>query len=208
MGERRLAMMVSLVGLAAACGSNNNRPAPVVASAGCSADSECAGRGGVCVSGVCQQCRSGAECRGGACVDNRCVASPAPVAETSDTVAVRPAEGASACFEHVRFAFDDATLSEAARAALQRTADCIRRERGRRYVLLGHADARGTVEYNLALGHRRAQAVLNYLIALGVDRAQVAASSVGSEHATGTDEEGWARDRRVEHTDRGASTRR
>jgi len=191
--------------LALACSRASEAPT-TVANAGCSADSECASRGGgVCVAGACQQCRTDAECRGGVCRQNRCDAAPA---RQTEGVVVRPEEGRSSCFERVYFAFDDSALSEETRRSLQETAARLQREPGRRFVLMGHADPRGSVEYNLALGHRRAQAVLNYLTALGVARDQLAASSAGSEYASGEDEAGWARDRRVEYSDRGASQSR
>lgn len=195
-----------VVSMVMGCGRSAT-PQRTLAHAGCNADSECASRGGgVCVAGVCQPCRSDADCGGGAtCRQNRCeTAAPRDV----EGVVVQAEDGRRSCFEQVYFAFDDATLSEAARRSLQETAECLRRQPGRRFVLTGHADPRGTVEYNLALGHRRAQAVLNYLMALGVPSEQLVASSVGSEYAQGQDEEGWARDRRVEYQDRNASQSR
>ncbi|MFO0604837.1 MAG: OmpA family protein [Polyangiales bacterium] len=190
--------------LALGC-ARSSPPAPTVAHAGCNSDSECAGRGGVCVAGACQQCRADADCPGGACRQNRCEAAPQRPVEG---VVVQAEDGRASCFERVFFAYDDANLGDDARRSLQRTADCLRREPGRRFVLTGHADPRGSVEYNLALGHRRAQATLAYLVALGVPRDQLAASSVGSEYAEGHDEEGWARDRRVEYQERSAAQSR
>lgn len=195
------AAFVLLVGCAAGAGCSRATRAPV-AQPDCTGDSQCAARGGgVCEQGICQQCRADGDCPGpGArCVSNRCESAPAAAAPVDDgPVAVQPAEG-SGCFENVYFQFDDATLSDASRASLQQTADCIRREAGQRYVLIGHADPRGASEYNLALGHRRAQAVFLYLVGLGVPRDRIAASSLGSERASGSDESSWARDRRVEY---------
>lgn len=181
-----------------ACGGSSQRPPVQTASNACAGDASCAG--GVCVAGVCRQCRDDGACGGGRCVDGRCVAPQVARTETNPTVTVQPDGGA--CFERVYFDFDDAQLTERARTALQRTAECLRREVSGRVVLMGHADPRGSVEYNLALGHRRAQSVMNYLVALGVPDARLAASSVGSEYAEGSDEETWARDRRVEFSDR------
>ena len=59
-------------------------------------------------------------------------------------------------------------------------------------------DPRGTEEYNLALGDRRARMAANYLIALGARADRVDVRSVGEEQASGTDEAGWARDRRAD----------
>jgi len=76
--------------------------------------------------------------------------------------------------------------------------ECIQRERNTRYVLIGRADPRGTTEYNLALGERRARVVQRYMVSLGLLPDRLAVSSEGSEFATGTDDAGWRRDRRVD----------
>lgn len=63
----------------------------------------------------------------------------------------------------------------------------------------GHADERGTREYNLALGERRANAAKNYLVSLGVDAARLSTVSHGKERpvALGSTEDAWARNRRA-----------
>jgi len=67
-------------------------------------------------------------------------------------------------------------------------------------VLAGHADERGTREYNLALGQRRADAVSQYLILNGVESNRIITKSYGEERpiANGQDEESYAKNRRVE----------
>lgn len=132
-------------------------------------------------------CGDGRRCEAG-----RCVAEVAQDTDPNDN------RGAQCSFEPPLFDFDDVTLSEEARAALQRAVECIQRERNTRYVLIGRADPRGTAEYNLALGERRARVVQRYMISLGVLPDRLAVSSEGSEFATGTDEAGWRRDRRVD----------
>ena len=75
------------------------------------------------------------------------------------------------------------------------------RERPSVKVLIeGHADERGTPEYNIALGERRAKAVQRYLVLQGVSPAQLELVSYGEERpvATGSDESSWAQNRRVE----------
>jgi peptidoglycan-associated lipoprotein len=66
-------------------------------------------------------------------------------------------------------------------------------------VVEGHADERGTREYNLALGARRAEAVRSYLIGLGIDPARIDTISYGEERpaVAGSNEEAWARNRRA-----------
>ncbi|WP_120716064.1 peptidoglycan-associated lipoprotein Pal [Tsuneonella amylolytica] len=63
----------------------------------------------------------------------------------------------------------------------------------------GHADERGTREYNLALGERRANAAKNYLVGLGVLAARISVVSYGKERpvALGSDEQAWAQNRRA-----------
>ena len=75
------------------------------------------------------------------------------------------------------------------------------RERPSVKVLIeGHADERGTPEYNIALGERRAKAVQRYLVLQGVSPAQLELVSYGEERpvAMGNDEQSWAQNRRVE----------
>ncbi|HET8937214.1 MAG TPA: OmpA family protein [Polyangiales bacterium] len=95
------------------------------------------------------------------------------------------------------FDLDSSTLSDSARDQLSRNAQCLRSRQGRGVHLTGTCDPRGTEEYNLALGERRAQSAQQYLKSLGVT-GDVTVSSMGEELATGTEESGWARDRRVD----------
>ena len=69
-----------------------------------------------------------------------------------------------------------------------------------RVTLAGHADERGTREYNLALGQRRAEAVSQYLILNGVSKNRLVVKSFGEEKpiAFGQDEESYSKNRRVE----------
>jgi peptidoglycan-associated lipoprotein len=69
-----------------------------------------------------------------------------------------------------------------------------------RVRLEGHADERGTREYNQALGARRANAVADYLVLQGVSRSRVETISYGEERpaATGSGESAWSKNRRVE----------
>jgi len=98
------------------------------------------------------------------------------------------------------FAFDSARVQAEAAGALDALARCFSTGKlaGRSMRLIGHTDARGEVEYNLALGGRRAGSVWSYLGAHGVEKSHVATSSRGELDATGTDEAGWARDRKVD----------
>ena len=65
-------------------------------------------------------------------------------------------------------------------------------------MLTGHCDPRGEQEFNMSLGENRAEAVKVFLIGLGVPAEKIRTSSRGELDATGTDEAGWANDRRVD----------
>lgn len=99
-----------------------------------------------------------------------------------------------------KFAFDRADLSDDDHNVLQQLATCMRSGplQGKRVELIGRADRRGTEEYNLALGSKRAGSVGSYLESLGVSGSFLAQTSRGALDATGTDEAGWANDRRVD----------
>ena len=80
------------------------------------------------------------------------------------------------------FEFDRSDLSAEARAALVHHANYLKANSSARYRLEGHADERGTREYNLALGERRAQAVERYLQVQGVSSGQLETISYGEEN--------------------------
>jgi peptidoglycan-associated lipoprotein len=84
-------------------------------------------------------------------------------------------------------------------AALQSQAQWLMRYPSKRATVEGHADERGTRDYNLALGERRANAAKNYLVSLGVDASRVTTVSYGKERpvALGSDEQSWAQNRRA-----------
>lgn len=98
------------------------------------------------------------------------------------------------------FEYDSAALAEEDREMLGEVARCLSEGalKGKGVVLVGRADARGEPEYNMTLGHSRADAVHRYLVDLGVGRTQMRATSRGEMDANGTDDAGWANDRRVD----------
>jgi peptidoglycan-associated lipoprotein len=97
------------------------------------------------------------------------------------------------------FSFDSAALSDGARNSLNGLAECFVNgaAAGERLKIVGHADPRGTYEYNLALGERRAAQVSDFLKNQGVAANRIDVSSRGEMDATGTDETSYAEDRRV-----------
>ena len=98
------------------------------------------------------------------------------------------------------FDFDQAIVKRSGHVELDKHASALMSERTLRVRLEGHADERGTREYNLALGERRANAVRAYLVAQGVSRSQIEVISYGEEkpQVMGNGESNWARNRRVE----------
>ncbi len=100
----------------------------------------------------------------------------------------------------LHFGFDDATLTQADQTMLERVALALRARPSVTIRIAGHADERGTEEYNLALGQRRADAARKYLIALGADPKQVETVTFGEEVPAmpESSEEAWAWNRRDE----------
>jgi peptidoglycan-associated lipoprotein len=96
------------------------------------------------------------------------------------------------------FALDSAQIGNEARPALQKDADWIKRWNSTKVMVEGHADSRGTAEYNLALGERRASAVRDYLVNLGVpaDRIQVVSKGKEAPVCTEENESCWSQNRR------------
>jgi peptidoglycan-associated lipoprotein len=99
----------------------------------------------------------------------------------------------------VYFGFDLSTLTPQARASLTRVAAALRTSTGNVRVE-GHADERGTREYNIALGERRANAVRDFLVLQGVSASRLETISYGEERpaVSGTGEQVWSQNRRVE----------
>ncbi|MGH9345830.1 MAG: OmpA family protein, partial [Vicinamibacterales bacterium] len=98
----------------------------------------------------------------------------------------------------VRFDYDMSTLDEEDRATLEKNAEWLKRWSSTRVTVEGHADSRGTNEYNLSLGERRANAVKEYLTSLGITGERMTSVTRGEESPVCTDEnEGcWAQNRR------------
>jgi peptidoglycan-associated lipoprotein len=101
--------------------------------------------------------------------------------------------------DRVYFNTDDYSIDAEDRAVLDSQAAWLQRNTGVRVTIEGHADERGTREYNLALGDRRANAAKNYLASRGVSPARMTVISWGKERpvADGSDESAWAQNRRA-----------
>ena len=100
--------------------------------------------------------------------------------------------------DRVFFDTDKSDLSADSREVLEKVAVWLNSYPVATLLVEGHADERGTREYNLALGERRANAVSDYLIALGVNANRLQTVSFGKEQPAvlGSTEEAWAQNRR------------
>lgn len=98
------------------------------------------------------------------------------------------------------FDFDQSSLKEEGKEALKAHAQYLANNDSARVTLEGHADERGTIEYNLALGERRAMTVRRFLMTNGANAEQLKVVSYGEERPAvmGQSEEAYAQNRRVE----------
>lgn len=127
-------------------------------------------------------------------------ASPVPGGDTGQA-----APGTAAHFKQnvasdtVLFGLDQYDIDAEARRILDSQSQWLAQFPNTRITIEGHADERGTREYNLALGDRRANAAKNYLAARGVSPARITTISYGKERpvALGSDEASWAQNRRA-----------
>lgn len=101
--------------------------------------------------------------------------------------------------DRVFFGFDQYSLNGEGRATLEGQAALLNKYTSITVVIEGHADERGTREYNLALGERRADAAKNYLVALGVDPGRIRTVTYGEERpaVVGSNDAAWAQNRRA-----------
>ncbi len=106
---------------------------------------------------------------------------------------------AKAGSDTVYFGTDKSDVDAASQATLAAQAKWMLAHRNVRASIEGHADERGTREYNMALGERRANAARDYLVGQGVPAASLLVTSWGKERpvATGSDESAWAKNRRA-----------
>ena len=100
----------------------------------------------------------------------------------------------------IYFDFDQYTIRDEFKSVIEAHAKYLIANKGRKVILQGNADERGSREYNLALGQKRSEAVSKALQALGVTGSQLEAVSLGEEKpkATGTDEASFAENRRAD----------
>jgi peptidoglycan-associated lipoprotein len=125
---------------------------------------------------------------------------PEPVAE--DPIASRDIGdiNKNSPFQPVFFLFDSSDVDAAAQQALNANAEIMKKYSSWVVTIEGHADERGTAEYNLALGERRAMSARTYLVSLGLPADRLRTVSYGKEFPfdPGHDEAAWAKNRRAQ----------
>ena len=105
---------------------------------------------------------------------------------------------ASGVPDRVFFATNESVLTTASRETLRKQAAWLRKNSDVTIVLEGHADERGTREYNLALGERRANAAKDYLMTYGISSDRISVLSFGKERPvdSGSNPLAWSKNRR------------
>ena len=105
---------------------------------------------------------------------------------------------ASGVPDRVFFATNESVLTTASRDTLRKQAAWLRKNPDINVVLEGHADERGTREYNLALGERRANSAKDYLMTYGISENRISVISYGKERPvdSGSNPLSWSKNRR------------
>jgi peptidoglycan-associated lipoprotein len=126
--------------------------------------------------------------------------APAPAPPAAESAAERAARVRAVLHEIVYFDFDRSDVRADARPVLDSKVPHLREDGAIRLRVEGHADERGSAEYNLALGMRRANAVKQYFVGFGLDAARFDVVSFGEERpaVAESSEAAWARNRRAE----------
>ena len=175
---------------------------------GCGSDTDC-GPGKRCEAGQCidPTCTTDGDCTTGRCVNNRCQADARKACNSTgecgsgeECLAGYCSRSSGSCsMEPIRFEFNRYNLGPDAEKQLGEVADCLKKDK-KKVSLQGHADDRGTEEFNMQLSNRRAAAVKRYLQDLGVNGPSMDTVGYGESRpiASGSDEAAWAQNRRVE----------
>ena len=105
----------------------------------------------------------------------------------------------SAALRDVFFDFDRYDVRTGDKGTLDENAKWLKTNQAALLLIEGHADERGTNEYNLALGERRAKATRDYLVSVGIDAGRITVISYGEERPVCTEktEACWAKNRRA-----------
>ena len=180
----------------------------------CSKNADCADNL-VCKSGECKQecaengdCGDGLKCSNNRCVDELACAGDGDCTNGMSCINARCSDAVNAStnlciYPSIRFEFNRWTLSGDVKQQLQGVAACLK-EKDAALTIEGHADERGTEEYNLALGERRARAVRDFLRRLGVSSSKLDVISKGELEPINpeSNESAWTENRRADFIER------
>ena len=124
--------------------------------------------------------------------------APAPEAQPAPAPPAKAPSDWNISQNNIYFEFDKSTLTAMAQDTLMRHAAWLRENPNATVTIEGHADERGTNEYNLALGDRRADSAKAFLVDLGISSSRLTTISYGEERPLCMDqtEECWAKNRR------------
>ena len=219
-GQQDFATSICIEGKCVECGGDADCKAGFVCQAQkCLPKPECArtedcGTGKICRDQKCETgCVNDGQCGTGKCLSGQCKPQGSCVATTDCTgnmtckagicTSDTAGSGGPCHLETVSFGFNESNLTDTAQSQLKANASCISQRR-LSVRLEGHADERGTTEFNLQLGEKRAFSVKGYLVKLGVDASKLTTLSYGEEQPAnpGHDEAAWAQNRRVEFHER------
>lgn len=102
--------------------------------------------------------------------------------------------------ERIHYDYDESSIRPDAEVILRGKVDVLRPNNGVRLMIEGHADERGSVEYNLALGMRRAESAKAFLTGFGMDGSRFQTTSFGEDRplVNASNERAWAQNRRAE----------
>ena len=127
--------------------------------------------------------------------------TPGPEGATASVAPGTPGHFQQVAGDRIYFETDMSSLTPDARATLDKQAAWLKQygDRYQTFMVEGHADERGTREYNLALGERRANMARTYLASQGIPAAKLRTISYGKERpeVVGSDEGAWSRNRRA-----------
>ncbi|HJQ57170.1 MAG TPA: peptidoglycan-associated lipoprotein Pal [Vineibacter sp.] len=127
--------------------------------------------------------------------------TPGPEGATASVAPGTPGHFQQVAGDRVFFETDQSTLTPDGRATLDKQTAWLKQygDRYQTFMIEGHADERGTREYNIALGERRANTVRTYLASQGVSGGKLKTISYGKERpeVVGSDEGAWSRNRRA-----------
>ena len=123
-----------------------------------------------------------------------------PAAEPEPEPEPEPVEIIKQNFQRVNFVFASTDLAGDSMAALRENASILQEHPDVRVEIQGHADERGTTEFNMGLGERRAEIIVSKLTSMGVNRSRLTTISYGEERplTRGAGESVWSQNRRAE----------